>query len=171
LLPFLLNSFGPAWGILLLFILFQDLLTAIFCAPSARHPPFIPALCGPAIAAIIVVLRHAGTAGLRRYASRLLLRRCSLGWYAVLIVGIPLVFLGGALLNGHLGEDPRPFSGAGSMLAATAFMLALGPVEEIGTPRPTIDSSQEDPFQGTSGDITAPVTRLDKVAHITRPDR
>jgi hypothetical protein len=58
LLPFLPTSFGPAWGLLVLFILFQDPLTAIFCAPSAGHPPFIPAVYAPAIAAIIVVLRH-----------------------------------------------------------------------------------------------------------------
>jgi uncharacterized protein len=132
LLPFLLFSFGLAWGILLLFILLPDPVTAIFGALSARHPLFILAVYAPAIAAIIVVLRHGGTTGLRRYLSRLLLWRCSIGRYAVLIVGIPLLFLGGALLTGNLGEDPWPLSGVGSVLAAMAFMLVVGPVEALG---------------------------------------
>ncbi len=132
LLPFLVMTFGLAWGIFGAFMLFGDRLAEMLGEPSARHPLFILAVYSPAIAAVILVIFHSGVSGLKRYFSRLLLWRCPLGWYGLLLVGIPLIYLGGALLKGNLTAEPLPFPGVGPMLAAMAFMLVLGPVEELG---------------------------------------
>jgi len=132
LLPFLVMTFALAWGIFGAFMLFGDRLAEMLGEPSARHPLFILAVYSPAIAAVILVIFHSGVSGLKRYFSRLLLWRCPLGWYGLLLVGIPLIYLGGALLKGNLTAEPLPFPGVGPMLAAMAFMLVLGPVEELG---------------------------------------
>ena len=92
LVPFLLIAFGLAWGILALFIFLPDQMTGIFGELTGQHPLFFLAVYAPAIAAFIVVTYKAGAGGLRRYLSRLLLWRCSLSWYAFLIIGIPLLF-------------------------------------------------------------------------------
>ena len=74
--------------------------------PSARHPLFILAVYSPAIAAVILVTCYSGVSGLKWYLSRLLLWRCPLGWYALLLFGIPLIYLGGALVKGILTTGP-----------------------------------------------------------------
>jgi membrane protease YdiL (CAAX protease family) len=130
--PFLAMTFGLAWGIFGAFVLFGDRLAEIVGERSARHPLFILAVYSPAIAAVILVTFHSGVSGLKRYFSRLLLWRCPLGWYGLLLFGIPMIYLGGALVKGNLTTEPLPFPGVGPMLAAIAFMLVLGPVEELG---------------------------------------
>jgi len=96
LIPFLLIAFGLAWGILALFIFLQDQMTAIFGQLTGEHPLFFLAVYAPAIAAFIIVMYKAGTSGLRRYLARVLLWRCSLLWYAFLIIGLPLIFYVGS---------------------------------------------------------------------------
>jgi hypothetical protein len=61
-----------------------------------------------------------------------LLWRCSLVWYAFLIVGIPLLFFCGSALKGNLFEDPFPFSSFQSLILALAMTMVKGPVEEFG---------------------------------------
>lgn len=132
LVPFLLIAFGLAWGILGLFIFLPDWMTSTFGQLTGQHPLFYLAVYAPAIAAFIVVIYSSGVGGLRRYLSRLLLWRCSLAWYAFLIVGIPLVFLIGAAWKGNLFTAPIPFSSFWPLLAALFFALIKGPVEELG---------------------------------------
>lgn len=132
LVPFLLIAFGLAWGILGLFIFLPDWMTSTFGQLTGQHPLFYLAVYAPAIAAFIVVIYSSGVGGLRRYLARLLLWRCSLAWYAFLIVGIPLVFLIGAAWKGNLFTAPFPFSSFWPLLAALFFALIKGPVEELG---------------------------------------
>ena len=80
LLPFLLITFGLAWGIFGLFIFFTDPVVRIFGEISGRHPLFILSVYAPAIAGIAVVALSAGIDGVRSLLSRLFLWRCSLGW-------------------------------------------------------------------------------------------
>ncbi len=131
LLPYLLIAFGLAWGILALFTFSTEAITNLFGEISASHPLFILAVYAPAVAAFTVVLIHSGTSGLKRFLSRLLLWRCSLGWYAFLIFGIPAIYLAGALVKGNL-FGPLPFDTFGAALSAMLFMAVLGPVEEFG---------------------------------------
>ena len=130
--PFLLITFGLAWGILALLILFTEPIVKIFGELSGHHPLFILAVYAPAIAAFIVVTYHSGFRGLRRYLSRLFLWRCSLAWYAFLLVGIPLVFFLGSAWKGNLFAEPFPFASFQSLMLTLALTLVIGPVEEFG---------------------------------------
>jgi uncharacterized protein len=132
LVPFLLMTFGLAWGLFALFILLPRQMVAIFGVLTGRHPLFILAVWAPAIAASVTVTYNAGIAGLWRYLNRLFLWRCPLAWYAFLLVGIPLLFCGGAVLKGNLFTEPFPFSSFQSLILALAATLVIGPIEEFG---------------------------------------
>jgi len=67
LVPFLLITFGLAWGILALFIFLPEQMSGIFGKLTGQHPLFFLAVYEPAIAAFIVVAYNGGTSGLRRY--------------------------------------------------------------------------------------------------------
>lgn len=128
---YLLVSFGLCWSIVGLLLLFPDQLESVFGPLGIGNPLFILAVYSPAIAAFGLVIRHGGPTGLRRFLSRLLLWRCHWGWYVYLILGIPLLFYGGAAMKGTL-FDPLPFDSAGELLMVFGLMLFLGPVEEFG---------------------------------------
>lgn len=132
LVPFLLITFGMAWGILALFIFLPDQMTAKFGELTGQHPLFFLAVYAPAIAAFIVVTYNGGTAGLRRYLTRLLLWRCSPAWYAFLIIGIPLLFFGGSALKGNLFAEPFPLPSFQPLVVALVLTAIKGPVEEFG---------------------------------------
>jgi membrane protease YdiL (CAAX protease family) len=132
LVPFLLVTFGLAWGILALFILLTDQMTALFGALTGQHPFFYLAVYAPAIAAFSVVLYYGGAGGLQRYLARLLLWRCSRAWYAFLIIGIPLLFYGGSAMKGNLSTELFPFPSFQALGAAMLFMAIKGPIEEFG---------------------------------------
>ena len=132
LVPFLLISFGLAWGIFALLILFTEPIERAFGELSGHHPLFVLAVYAPAIAAFIIVSYHAGLRGLRQYLSRLLLWRCSPVWLGFLFLGVPLIFIVGSLWKGNLLTYEFPFNSYQAVIAALAFTLILGPVEEFG---------------------------------------
>lgn len=132
LLPFLLITFGLAWGILALFMFLPDQMTEIFGELSGQHPLFFLAVYAPAIAAFIVITYISGLRGLRRYLSRLLIWQCSLAWYAFLIIGIPLLFFGGSALKGNLFAEAFPFASFQPLFIALLLVAIKGPIEEFG---------------------------------------
>jgi hypothetical protein len=132
LVPFLIMTFGITWGILALYIFLTDQMTALFGQLTGDHPLFFLAVYAPAIAAFTIILHKTGVGGLKRYLTRLLLWRCSKYWYAFLLVGLPLVFYGGAAMKGTLSSEPFPFSSFGGLVAAIALSVIKGPVEEFG---------------------------------------
>ena len=132
LLPYLLITFGIAWGLLGLYLFLPEQATARFGPLSASHPGFILAVWSPAFAAFAVVSYCGGIQGLRAFLSRLFLWRCPAAWYAYLFIGFPLVFFAGSAVKGNLLSDPFPFDGIAPMLAAMGFMFILGPMEEFG---------------------------------------
>jgi membrane protease YdiL (CAAX protease family) len=132
LLPFLLISFGIAWGLLGVYLFFPEQATARFGELGASHPGFILAVWSPAVAAFAIVTYCAGLRGLRSFLSRLLLWRCPPAWYAYLFIGFPLIYFAGAAVKGNLPDTSVPFDGVAPMLAAMGFMLILGPMEEFG---------------------------------------
>jgi uncharacterized protein len=129
-LPFLLLTFGIAWGVFALFVAFPETISALMGEPSGSHPLFILAVWAPAIAAVIVVLRHAGPAGLGRFLSRVLIWRMPGLWWAVLLIGLPAIYMVGAAIEGR--PVLAPVGGLGAFLATAAFMAVLGPMEEFG---------------------------------------
>lgn len=71
LVPFLLITFGLAWGILTLFIFLPVPMNKMFGKLTGEHPLFFLSVYAPAIAAFIIVSYKSGTEGLKRYLSRL----------------------------------------------------------------------------------------------------
>ena len=132
LLPYLLITFGVAWGLLGLYLIFPEQATARFGELSASHPGFILAVWSPAFAAFSIVAYCGGLRGLRAFLSRLFLWRCPSAWYAYLFIGFPLVFFAGSAIKGNLFADPFPFDSIAAMLGTMVFMLILGPMEEFG---------------------------------------
>jgi membrane protease YdiL (CAAX protease family) len=129
---FLVLAFGIAWGIFVAFVAIPGPLARLFGPPSGHHPLFIIAVYAPAISAFFLVLRHGGLTGLGRFLSRLLLWRCSWGWAAFLVLGIPAIYALGAALKGSPLPLMPPFASTSAALGAIGFMLILGPVEEFG---------------------------------------
>jgi len=132
LTPFLIITFGLAWGIIGLYIALPDQMAATFGEISGNHPLFYLAVWAPAIAALIIVLLKSRWGGTRRFLSRLLLWRAPGAWYAFLLLGIPLLFYAGAVWKGLSPAELVPVSSLGAYLIALALMAIKGPVEEIG---------------------------------------
>jgi membrane protease YdiL (CAAX protease family) len=130
--PFLLVSFGLAWGILGLYIFLPNPMERMFGQLSGTHPLFYLAVYAPAISAFIQVIRFGDIAGLRRFLGRFLLWRCSAGWYVFIIIGIPVIFICGAALKGTLFSEPFPFESFPALLGALLLAAGKGPVEEFG---------------------------------------
>lgn len=130
--PFLLISFGIVWGILGLYILLPDLMGTVFGQLTGNHPLFFLAVYAPAIAAFILVARNGGFGGLRRFFGRALLWRCSVAWYAFLIIGMPLIFICGSAIRGNLLTEPFPFTSFQALLVALTLAAIKGPIEEFG---------------------------------------
>jgi membrane protease YdiL (CAAX protease family) len=125
-------AFGLAWGLLALLILFAEQIEAVFGPVSGTNPLFILAVYSPGIAGVLLVWWHYGTKGLQRFFRRLKLWRMPLGWWVLLLIGIPAVKYLGAALNGTIG-DPLPASLWYAMLPLLAITLFIGPFgEEFG---------------------------------------
>ena len=125
-------TFAITWGLIGIYVIFPDAAAARFGAISGSHPFFFLATWSPAIAAFVLVLFYSGTAGIRRFLSRLFLLRCPAGWAAFILIGLPLVFIAGSLVKGGPVLAPLPPEGVGPVVAVLFMMLFLGPIEEFG---------------------------------------
>lgn len=132
LAPFMLITFGLAWGILALYIFLPEPMVGLFGSLTGEHPLFFLAVYAPAIAALTIVGYCGGSNGLLRFLSRLLLWRCSIGWYAFLIFVIPLVYFGCAALFGDLLDKPFEIEFGSALAMALFFTMIKGPIEEFG---------------------------------------
>jgi hypothetical protein len=95
--PFFAITFGITWGMLVVYALVPEGVRAWIGPIHGRHPLFILAVYAPAIAALILVLRHTGLRGLRGFLSRLLLWRMPAVWWVVLLVLLPACYLSGTV--------------------------------------------------------------------------
>jgi hypothetical protein len=107
-------------------------MASVFGQLTGNHPLFFLAVYAPAIAAFLVVARIGGLADLRGFLGRALLWRCGAAWYAFLIIGIPLIFIGGSALRGNLLTEPFPFASFQSLLVGLVLAVIKGPIEEFG---------------------------------------
>ncbi len=131
-IPFLLISFGLAWGILGVYIFLSEPMEAVFGKLTGNHPLFFLAVYAPAIAAFTLVARYGGLVGLRKFLERALLWRCSAAWYAFLIIGIPLIFIGGSAIRENLFSEPFPFTSMKALFVGLFLAVIKGPMEEFG---------------------------------------
>lgn len=129
---FIFLAFLISWGIIGLYLFLPDFMNSVFGPLTGEHPLFYLATYAPALAAIILVVARAGFDGVRRLLSRLLLWRCSVGWLALLVVGLPAVFIVGAWISSGSLVLALPFPSLSAYLLALVLMGIKGPVEEIG---------------------------------------
>ena len=131
-IPFLLISFGLAWGIVGLYVFLPGMMEAVFGELTGNHPLFFLAVYAPAIAAFALVLRAGGLAGLRLFLGRALLWRCSPAWYAFIIIVVPLIFVVGSAMRGSLSQEAFPYDSFQALLVPLILAVIKGPVEEFG---------------------------------------
>lgn len=132
IIPFLALTFGIAWGLFVLLLTIPDTLTAVSGPVSVSNPLFILAVYAPALAALTVLALYGGVSAIGPFAKRLLLWRISPIWLAFVVLGIPAVSVVGAAIKGGPLVAPIPEGGMSGLLGGLAFMLLLGPVEELG---------------------------------------
>lgn len=132
LLCFFGIAFLITWTLIGSYVFAPGVATARFGEISGSHPIFFLATWSPAISAIVVVLLYSGVSGIRAFLSRLFLWRCSLGWVAFILVGLPFVFIAGSLMKGGPILAPMPPEGVGPIVGVFIMMLFLGPIEELG---------------------------------------
>jgi membrane protease YdiL (CAAX protease family) len=132
ILPFLLLTFAVTWVITGFYVLAPGRAAAWFGPMSGTHPLFVLATWGPAIAALVLVSVQGGAGGLRAFLSRLTMWRVRPALAAFVAIGLPLVFIAGSLIKGGPLLTALPPEGVLPLFAIMAFMLVLGPVEELG---------------------------------------
>ena len=132
LIAFLILTFGITWGLIGIYIVAPEWASTTFGEISGSHPFFFFATWAPAIAALVLLLYYAGLSGVKGFLSRLLLWRCSPGWAAFILIGIPLVYVAGSLIKGGPTLAPVPPEGVVALIAMLFVMLFLGPIEELG---------------------------------------
>jgi membrane protease YdiL (CAAX protease family) len=131
LITYFVLTFSITWGIAAVIFLRPTLLEVLFGKMSGSSPVFVVAVAGPTIAATIVTFVRSGWSGLHALYSRLIQWRFGIQWYALLLVGLPLICLITSRLTGS-----RP---GGALYAPALFVglllnqLMLGPLgEELG---------------------------------------
>ena len=101
LVPFFVITFTLTWGLALLFVFFQEPITAVFGELSMTNPLFILAVYSPAFAALGLVVHVKGLPAAGRYLRRLLLWRAPIFWHAFIWLGIPAIMVAGATIGGN----------------------------------------------------------------------
>jgi len=132
LLPFLIITFGLAWGILGLYVFLPVQMEAMFGELTGNHPLFYLAVYAPAIAAISIVFFMSRKEGIRLFLGRLFMWHVSVWWYVFMLVGIPSLFYIGAIMKGLDLAEMFPVSSFSAYLGALVLFAIKGPVEEIG---------------------------------------
>lgn len=128
---FLGVTFGLTWGLAAALLLFPEPFAA-FGPMGPTNPLFVLAVYAPAIAAIALILMRAGGSGLAAFLARLGLWRCHPGWYAAIVLGIPLLAIAAAFLNGNPSPLAPPATSWTELAGLIGIMVVLGPVEELG---------------------------------------
>lgn len=129
---FIAITFAITWGIAFTYIFLSDWAVTTFGDIRGGHPLYFVATWGPAIAGISLVLYYSGLKGLRAFLSRLFQWRGAPGWWLLILIGFPLVFMVGSLIKGGPLLTPTPEEGFGMLVVLAIIMLLLGPIEEFG---------------------------------------
>ncbi len=127
---FFAATFALSWGLGILAVAFMDQIEAALGPMGYTNPVFIVMVYAPGFVGVFMVWRHYGRAGLAAFFRRLTLWRMSLGWWLLLLVGMPAVFYGGAVITGNVSDFP--FDPWYEVLPALLPALLIGPLEEFG---------------------------------------
>ena len=135
---FFLLVYAWTWGWAGLLIVAPGLVARVVGPVGPGNPLFYLAVYGPTLVAIFLTALTRGTAGVGRLLGRWVQWRFGIVWYALVLIGIPLL----ALVARHAGQwvfdTPLPSSDLAALLLwAKVFPVALlldpGPIgEELG---------------------------------------
>lgn len=127
---FFVGTFAVSWSIGMLMVVFMDQVEAIFGPMGYTNPVFILVVYSPGFVGLFMVWRHYGLHGLAGMLRRFTLWRMSVGWWLLLLVGMPAVFYAGAVITGNVADFPfHPWYG---VLPALIPAFFIGPIEELG---------------------------------------
>lgn len=131
LVPFFVLTFAITWGLGAFIVLAPALAETLFGKLSAASPIFVVAVAGPTIAASILSFVRGGWQGLRALYAQWTTWHFGLPWYALLLLGIPLV---NYLITWVAGSGPTPkLSTPARLLGFLLLQFVLGPLgEELG---------------------------------------
>jgi membrane protease YdiL (CAAX protease family) len=136
LASFFLLSFVISWGIPGAGLELAHFFPAFPFSLEMYTPFYYIGVWGPAIAALIVIGHHNGLSGIRAYAGRMLDWHLGAHWWLFALLGIPAMYLGGAIIEHTLLNSSQAlgwYEGAWlSFLVAFAMRATAGPIEEIG---------------------------------------
>lgn len=131
LIPFFVLTFLITWGIAALLFLLPGPFEALFGKISMSSPIFVFAVAAPTISATIITYIRSRWPGLRDLYSHIARWRFGIQWYALVLIGVPIL---GYLVAQLAGPQPRPdLSTPLLVLGFLAGQLILGPLgEELG---------------------------------------
>jgi hypothetical protein len=126
LLTFFALTFAITWGLALLYMVFDDILTPIIGPINDRNPVYWVAVFSPSISALLLTAVFEGRAGIQVLLRRLIQWRFGAVYYVLILIGIPLL----GVITGSIAGTVLPLSLA--TIAASGFGGA-GPLgEELG---------------------------------------
>ncbi|MCB1332057.1 MAG: CPBP family intramembrane metalloprotease [Maritimibacter sp.] len=120
-----------SWGIAFAYIFAPDTMAALFGPMEGAHPLYFFMTWAPGLSGILLVMHFGGRHGLKAFFSRLLRARAGLGWWLLVLAGLPATFMVGSLIKGGPLLAPLE-NGLGQALVVSLVMLFLGPMEEFG---------------------------------------
>jgi membrane protease YdiL (CAAX protease family) len=131
LIIFFILTFTITWGIGAFAIFFPVQFRSLFGEISDTHPLYYIAVAAPTISAILLALAWEGWHGLGDLLRRLLRWRFGIQWYALVLVGLPVL---GWLITLVTGSHPLKDASTPALLLALLFnLLVTGPLgEELG---------------------------------------
>ncbi len=131
LVAFFLLTFGITWGLAAFATLLPDQFAAVFGPLTGSSPIFYFAVAAPSISATLLTLLREGWSGLGTLYGRLIRWRFGFQWYALVLVGFPLV---GWLVTRFIGSEQRFNLSTPALVLGLLFSLLIsGPLgEELG---------------------------------------
>ncbi len=131
LIPFFVLTFLITWGLAAFLFLLPGPFEAVFGKIGMSSPVFVLAVAAPTISATIVTLIRGGWPSLAMLYRQLIEWRFGIRWYALVLIGIPLIAYG----ISRLASEPVRFDLSSPRLVLVFLLgqLILGPLgEELG---------------------------------------
>lgn len=140
LLSFFIMTFAITWGVGALMMILPSQLASVFGEMDMDKPfykaVFHLAVYGPAISAFAVIALVHGAAGVRAYLRRFLHFRAGVGWYLLVLVGIPAMQIFARGVFGLVGGTAPAYPHEPWFMVIPMALLKLvddpGPIEEFG---------------------------------------
>lgn len=128
---FFILTFSITWGLGAFAILLPGQFEALFGKLTETHPLYYVAVAAPTISATILTLARKGWSDLVALYARLVRWRFGVQWYALVLIGIPVL---GWLASQVTGADPlKQTSNPIQFIWLLFYLLITGPLgEELG---------------------------------------